>query len=297
MATDPKKMAEVLLSKLKEGKDRRLSFLLTGRTGVGKSSTVNSLIGKEVAPIGDYEATTMSVETYNADIDGIRFTVIDTPGLCDDLEEMENDEKYLSMIKAKIKGFDCLWFVTRLDETRVSSDEKRGIKLISEALGTDVWKHSIIVFTFACNVNNEKYKETVTKRTELIRKEIARHTTESVANEIPAVAVDNNAKNLPDGSEWLGELYTKIWQRISGSGAIPFLLATSSSVKPNVAGEEARIKLTPEQKREVKKEIDAKVIPGLALAGAAIGSVFGPIGTAVGGLIGAGCGLIAWLWD
>ena len=297
MKTDQKTFAEKIVEKLKADKERRLSFLLTGRTGVGKSSTVNSLVGKEVAPVGDYEATTMSVETYNSDIDGIKFTVIDTPGLCDDIEEAENDEKYLGLIKSKVKTFDCLWFVTRLDETRVSSDEKRGIKLISEALGSDVWKHAIIIFTFAGKVELAKFPEAYGKRTELIRNEIAKHTTNKIASDIPSVAVDNGSKTIPDGSEWLGDLYTKIWQRISGSGATPFLLATASSVKPSKDGSEARIKLSPEQKREVKKQIDAKVIPGLALAGAGIGAVFGPVGAAIGGVIGVAVGLVAWLWD
>ncbi|WP_341328416.1 GTPase [Methylotuvimicrobium sp. KM2] len=297
MNAEAKTLAENLLEKLKRGKDRRLSFLLTGRTGVGKSSTVNSLIGKDVARVGDYEATTMSVETYDSELNGIKFTVIDTPGLCDDIEEAENDEKYLGMIKSKIRNFDCLWFVTRLDETRVSSDEKRGIKLISEAFGPHVWEHAIIVFTFACKVGADKYEEAFMKRTDLIRKEIARHSEELIASEIPSVAVDNHSHTIPNGTEWLGELYTKIWQRISKSGAAPFLLATTSSVKPKEPGTEARIKLTPEQKREVKKQIDAKVIPGLAAAGAGIGAAFGPVGAAIGGTIGATVGLVAWLWD
>ena len=36
---------------------QKLSFLLTGRTGVGKSSTINFLMGKEIAPVGDYGST------------------------------------------------------------------------------------------------------------------------------------------------------------------------------------------------------------------------------------------------
>ncbi|MFM6622607.1 MAG: GTPase, partial [Dolichospermum sp.] len=52
-----------------------------GRTGAGKSSTVNSLMGKTVAPAGDYEPTTMEAKNYESEIAGVKFTVIDTPGL------------------------------------------------------------------------------------------------------------------------------------------------------------------------------------------------------------------------
>ena len=67
---------------------------------MGKSSSVNSLMGKEVAPVGDWLPTTMGVTSYDSDAFGIKFTVIDTPGLCDDLEEEGKDYKYLKRIRA-----------------------------------------------------------------------------------------------------------------------------------------------------------------------------------------------------
>jgi small GTP-binding protein len=105
-------------------------LLLVGRTGVGKSSTINSLIDKEIAKVGGYEATTMEVQGYDLKINDVNFTVFDTPGLCDDFEEEGNDEKYLQLMQSQVKEIDSMWFVSRLDETRVTADEKRGIKLI-----------------------------------------------------------------------------------------------------------------------------------------------------------------------
>lgn len=77
----------------------------------------------------------MTIKEYESKFNNIPFKVIDTPGLCDDLEELENDYKYLKMMRSHVKQIDCIWFVSRLDETRVTTDEKRGIKLISEAFG------------------------------------------------------------------------------------------------------------------------------------------------------------------
>ena len=346
------KIVEDLQQQFKEVQNKKLNFLLVGRTGVGKSSTVNSLMGKKIAQVGDYEATTMEIKEYETEINQIPFKVIDTPGLCDDWEELENDYKYLEMMRSKVKQIDCMWFVSRLDETRITSDEKRGIKLISEAFGADVWKHAVIVFTFANSISNSKYLEALEKRTELIRKVIANYTSVDLANKIPSVAVDNKKETTPDGEKWLGELYTKVFTQISQKATSTFLLATADFVRPKKAKktsqnnqtsrtrepqpyrfvpdnrfsqeprqknkseqrhrttsqntsnhsesqkyERPRIELNQKQKVEIRKTINANIIPTLAGAGAAIGLVGGGIGAAVGGVIGAALGAIAWFWN
>ncbi|PAX51620.1 GTPase [Brunnivagina elsteri] len=132
-----------LKEKVKRTIDKKIVFVLAGRTGVGKSSTVNKLLGREVAKVGKFEATTMSVEPYEHKINGIKITIVDTPGLCDDLEETGNDQQYLDLMKSKVNQMVSMWFVSRLDETRVSSDEKRGIKLLSKAFGCDSFKNMV----------------------------------------------------------------------------------------------------------------------------------------------------------
>lgn len=320
------------IDKLKLAQNKKFVFLLVGRTGVGKSSTVNSLMGEKIAKVGDYEATTVEVKAYDRKINDVNFTVFDTPGLCDDLEEEGNDEKYLQLMQSQVKEIDSMWFVSRLDETRVTADEKRGIKLISEAFTPKIWEHAVIIFTYANSVREERYKEALEKRTELIRKEISKYANAEIANNIPSVAVDNTSKTTPDGEEWLGELYTKVFVRMSERGILPFLIATADSVKPPrnksktkkkkfdnteepfsiqqnhrriqqrpenfVRDQEPRINLNNTQRQVIKnKIIDAGIVSALALGGASIGSAFGPVGAVIGGAFGAVVGLIAWLWN
>lgn len=209
---------------LQQERDKKFVFLLVGRTGVGKSSTVNSLMGQQLAPVGNYDPTTMQVESFDCEIDGIKFTIVDTPGLCDDLPEKDNDQKYIELILSKVKQVDSLWFVTRLDDSRVTSDEMRGIKIISEAFSSQIWEHAVIIFTRANKADD--YLVDLQERTKRIRDEIAKHTGIELANNIPSVAVDNKSETTPDGQKWLEELYTKVFVRISNKGAIPFFLAT-----------------------------------------------------------------------
>ena len=137
------------------------TFLLVGRAGVGKSSSINSLMGKEVAPVGHYGPQTMSVESYDLEGYGIKYKIVETPGLCDDLPKKGNDARYLELIRSEAPKIDCLWFVTRLDDTRVLPDEKRAIRLISAGLGEDIWKHAVIVFTHA---NDVHYSRVIPRR-------------------------------------------------------------------------------------------------------------------------------------
>lgn len=224
------KKAEELAEHLKNAYTREFVFLLVGRTGVGKSSTINNLMGHQVAPVGDFEPETMSVEEYRLPIENVKFLVVDTPGLCDDLADKGNDLVYLQQIKQKVKHVDCLLYVTILGDRRVRSDEKHGIQVITKAFSERIWKNSVIVFTFADEVKPDKYEYTLKIRHRLIRQAIQKHASESIAQNIPAVAVDNMSKRTPDGKEWFGELYTTVVKRLSEDGFIQYIMATAPSL-------------------------------------------------------------------
>ena len=301
---------EKLKALLEEARRRKFTFLLIGRTGVGKTSTVNTLMGQEVAKTGKFRPTTMSVKSFRSEIEGVRYVLFDTPGLCDELPSKGKDKEYIEKIRSKVSEIDCLWFVTRLDENRLRPDEMHAISIISKAFGKRVWDRSIIVFTFADKVEPSEYKEYFTERTNIVREEIAKFVDEKVANKIPSVVVSNHSDKTPDGISWLGELFTVVYDRISEKNALPFLVALASRVKTrgltnsSTKGNEPEIMLDDSQISRVKErtetvikaEISADIIPSLAALGAGIGLAAGPAGAAIGGATGAVVGLIAWLY-
>ena len=233
LTQEERKAIEEVFSKLvEEAVKRPLTFLEVGRTGVGKSSTINTLIGRDVAEVGHLTATTMEVKTYNLAINDIKIQLIDTPGLCDDLEEKGNDLVYIDRIKKGVPNqeIDLVLFFSSLmaDERSVLKDEKRAIRIISEAFGKKIWEQSVIVFTCACsrNIVLYEYQNDLKEWTKILKKEIKEYAGEDIAEQIPSVAVDNNSETTPDGQRWLGNLYTTSIQRISDLGFLQWVIAT-----------------------------------------------------------------------
>ncbi|MGV0107014.1 AIG1-type G domain-containing protein [Nostoc sp. DSM 114160] len=316
-------LLSLLIDKLQLSQDKKFVFVLLGKTGVGKSSTVNSLLNQEIAPVGKYDATTMEVQEYEHEINGVKCSIIDTPGLCDDIPEKGNNQKYIELIQNQVKQIDLLWFVTRLDDARVGEDEKKGIQIISEAFTPKVWEHSVIIFTRANKADD--YLDELRERTKRIRDEIAKHTGNEIANKIPSVAVDNKSQTTPDGKRWLEELYTQVFITMSERGAIPFLMATAPRINKTQSNKTNtdpnwtfynQSKFTNEDKEDKNNEFNAndfifngiqkelikkkliEVIPALAAAGASAGAVVGgPIGAAIGGIVGAAVGSIFYFFS
>ena len=84
------KTRQKLLGNLLRMKNQRINLMVTGATGVGKSSTINALFGKEVAKVGiSADPETTEIDKYELD----NLVIWDTPGLGDGKEAYNKHSK------------------------------------------------------------------------------------------------------------------------------------------------------------------------------------------------------------
>ncbi|GFR43145.1 hypothetical protein Agub_g4168 [Astrephomene gubernaculifera] len=214
-----------MLKEIRGAGRKQLTVLLLGKSSVGKSSLVNSLLGEAAVRVqafklqADSEITTTvtrQVAVGDPEVDGFRLKLIDTCGLED--PEAGDTVNYgaLSKIAEDIRGVavDVVLYVDRLDLYRLDPLDRAIISAISQTFGRQVWRRTVLALTHA-NVSQTPpgttYDSFVDGRIRLIRCAIRSGPLFRPA--LPACLVENSdacprspeggRRVLPDGSEWL----------------------------------------------------------------------------------------------
>ncbi|KAK9136899.1 hypothetical protein Sjap_007493 [Stephania japonica] len=212
----------------KDELDFSLNILILGKTGVGKSATINSIFGEEKAVVGAFDPATTHVKEIVGLVDGVKIRVIDTPGLRSSVMEQAYNQKILSSVKRMTKKCppDILLYVDRLDTQTRDLNDLPLLRSITGTLGSSIWRSAIVTLTHAASAPPDgpsgaplSYEVFVAQRSHIVQQAIGqavgdlRMMNPNLMN--PVSLVENHPscrknrdghKVLPNGQTWRPQL-------------------------------------------------------------------------------------------
>ncbi|XP_075948313.1 GTPase IMAP family member 7-like [Anarhichas minor] len=125
--------------------NRRIVIL--GRTGTGKSSVANTIVGEELFKIGDTaNSETSECRAETKPVNGRNITLIDTPGFFDtDRPEEELKSEIVKCITEFSPGPHAFLIVFKVE--RFTKQEQAVITKINQYFSEDVFKYVTVLFT------------------------------------------------------------------------------------------------------------------------------------------------------
>ncbi len=279
-----------------------LEFLVTGKTGAGKSSLLNFLLGTKIFKEGENrnEACTTEVHFEDSEKNGIKIRAWDSPGL----QDGTSDDRYLKDMKEKCTKIDLMMYCISMEELR--SDllvHASAIKKINALFTKQHWKNTIFVLTFAnTRVEILKWKQTPEAELKIGLEDRIKQWKEAIQEALKNMDVDQkiidnilvvpaghpNELHLPGYSHWISDLWSKCLISMKTSAQVAF-------IKMEIQGPQGGFILEHDATEENIGKISAeerKIVytPGVKIAiGAAAGGVIAT-GIAVGATIGATIG-------
>ncbi|XP_027330999.1 translocase of chloroplast 90, chloroplastic isoform X2 [Abrus precatorius] len=199
-------------------------ILVLGKTGVGKSATINSIFDQAKTITDAFQPATNCIQEIVGTVNGLKITFIDTPGF---LPSSSGNLKRNKRIMLSVKRFirksppDIVLYFERLDLINAGYSDFSLLKLVTEVFGAAIWFNTIIVMTHSSSVIAEgpdgytiNYESYISQCTNIIQQHIHQAVLDSRL-ENPVLLVENHPqcpknimgeKILPNGQVWRSQL-------------------------------------------------------------------------------------------
>ncbi|GAA0182450.1 small GTPase [Lithospermum erythrorhizon] len=200
--------------------DFSFRILVLGKTGVGKSSTINSILNQAKSTTDAFQPATKCVQEIEETLNGIKISFIDTPGLLPSSPTtLRRNKRILSAVKKFVRKSppDMVLYFERLDLINTGYSDLPLLKLITEVFGPAVWFNTVLVMTHSSanlpeglNGYPVNYESYVTRCSDLVQHHIHQAVSDSKL-ENPVILVENHPlcktnntgeKILPNGQAW-----------------------------------------------------------------------------------------------
>ncbi|KAM7482720.1 hypothetical protein LguiB_007303 [Lonicera macranthoides] len=212
-------MAEQLEAAGQEPLDFSCTIMVLGKTGVGKSATINSIFDENKFSTDAFQLGTKKVQDVVGTVQGIKVRVIDTPGLLPSWSDQRQNEKILHSVKRFIQKSppDIVLYLDRLDMQTRDFGDMPLLRTITEIFGPSIWFNAIVVLTHAASAPPEgpngtatSYDMFVTQRSHVVQQAI-RQAAGDMRLMNPVSLVENHSacrtnragqRVLPNGQVW-----------------------------------------------------------------------------------------------